>query len=74
MGGPAVNRAKIGFNSCRSNIEKDWEYDSDAFLTNYFAHPYHGNLYYNAGRTNGYDFWESSIWIFSESLLWEYFG
>lgn len=66
--------AAVGWQSWWSNIQHGWEYDGDNFLTNNFAHPYHGNLYYNTGRTNGYKFWESVPFAFSGSLLWEYFG
>lgn len=66
--------ANVGWQSWWSNIQKGWEYDGDNFLTNNFAHPYHGNLYFNTARTNGYDFWESMPFSFTGSLLWEYFG
>jgi hypothetical protein len=39
-----------------------------------FGHPYHGSLYFNAGRANGLDFWESAPLAFLGSLTWEYFG
>ncbi|MDZ7624396.1 MAG: DUF3943 domain-containing protein [Ignavibacteriaceae bacterium] len=44
------------------------------FLTNNFSHPYHGALFFNAGRTNGYDFWESSAFSLTGSAVWEFFG
>ena len=71
---PEDNWANVSPETWWDNIKYGWEYDGDAFLTNYFAHPYHGNLYYNVGRTNGYDFWESSVWSLGGSLFWEYFG
>lgn len=71
---PNDNWANVSPETWWDNIKYGWEYDGDAFLTNYFAHPYHGNLYYNVGRTNGYDFWESSVWSLGGSLFWEYFG
>mgnify|MGYP005845400033 CR=1 FL=1 len=71
---PSKNWANVGFQSWWRNINNGWEYDGDSFLTNYFAHPYHGNLYFNIGRTNGYDFWESTAWAFAGSAIWEYFG
>ena len=57
-----------------SNIRHGWAWDTDAFPTNMFAHPYHGSLYFNAGRSNGLDFWESAPLAFLGSLVWEYFG
>jgi hypothetical protein len=68
------NWANVTTETWWRNITYGWEYDGDAFLTNYFAHPYHGNLYYNIGRANGYNFWESGIWAFAGSALWEYLG
>jgi hypothetical protein len=41
---------------------------------NQLAHPYSGNLYFNSARANGYDFWSSAPFVFTGSLVWEYFG
>lgn len=71
---PEDNWAKITPETIWRNIKEGWVYDGDNFLTNNFAHPYHGSLYFNVGRTNGYDFWESSVWAFAGSALWEYCG
>ncbi len=71
---PEDNWANVSLETWWRNISYGWEYDGDAFLTNYFAHPYHGNTYYNAGRVNGYSFWESSVWAFAGSAFWEFFG
>ncbi len=71
---PADNWANVTADSWWNNISEGWEYDGDAFLTNYFAHPYHGSLYFSTGRTNGYSFWESTVWAATGSGLWEYFG
>ncbi len=68
------NWTKITFNTWKKNIREGFEYDGDNFLTNYFSHPYHGNLYFNAGRSNGYDFWQSSIYTFIGSGIWEMFA
>jgi hypothetical protein len=57
-----------------NNLRLGWEWDEDAFPTNTFAHPYHGGLYFNAGRANGLDFWESAPLAFFGSWNWEYFG
>ena len=71
---PADNWANVSSDTWWRNISHGWEYDGDAFVTNNFAHPYHGALFFNAGRTNGYDFWESSAWALTGSAIWEYFG
>jgi hypothetical protein len=56
------------------NLKFPWQWDNNKFNNNQFAHPYHGSLYFNAGRTNGYDFWQSAPWAFAGSLMWELFG
>ncbi len=65
---------RIGFNSWEENLKNGMEWDDNSFSTNQFAHPYHGNLYFNAARSNGYSFWESAPFVFAGSLQWEYFG
>ena len=37
----------------KRNFTDGMVWDNDFFITNLFAHPYHGNLYFNAARTNG---------------------
>ena len=37
-------------------------------------HPYHGNTYFNAARSNGMSFWQSYPYALGGSLMWEYFG
>ncbi len=63
----------IGFQSIWSNIQNGWNYDGDNFTTNNFAHPFGGNIFFNSGRTNGYNFWESSAFALTGSFLWETF-
>lgn len=67
------NWTKISFKSVWHNLSHGWFYDGDQFLTNFFAHPYHGNLFFNAGRTNGYTFWESIGFAAVGSAVWEHF-
>ena len=56
------------------NLRLGWEWDEDAFGTNMFAHPYHGGLYFNAGRANGLTYFESVPIAFFGSWTWENFG
>ncbi len=65
---------RIGFNSWKENLTNGFEWDDNNFDTNQYAHPYHGSLYFNAARSNGYSFWESVPFTFAGSFLWEYFG
>lgn len=69
------NISKIGFSTIGANLNlKNWEFDNDKFLTNQFAHPYHGNLYFNSFRSNGYSFWQSAPAAVAGSLVWEIAG
>ena len=60
--------------SLKRNFTDGMVWDNDFFITNLFAHPYHGNLYFNAARTNGLTFWESAPYALGGSLMWEFFG
>lgn len=51
-----------------------WKWDDNQFSTNQIDHPYHGQLYFNAFRSNGYNFYQSSLATFAGSLLWETAG
>lgn len=57
-----------------NNLQNPWQWDDNKFLNNQFSHPYHGNLYFNSARANGYNFWASAPWAFGGSLMWELFG
>lgn len=58
----------------KRNFTDGMVWDNDFFITNLFAHPYHGNLYFNAARTNGLTFWESAPYALGGSLMWEFLG
>jgi hypothetical protein len=64
----------ISFHTWVDNLKFPWQWDNNKFNNNQFAHPYHGAMYFNAGRANGYDFWHSAPWAFAGSLMWELFG
>jgi len=66
--------SRIGFNSWKHNFETGWEWDTDRFGMNFIVHPYSGSSYFNAGRSSGYNFWESIPFAALGSLEWEYFG
>lgn len=56
------------------NIRHGFVWDNDKFSTNLFAHPYHGSLYFNTARSQGYGFWESVPFAAAGSLMWEFLG
>jgi hypothetical protein len=66
--------ARSGTRTWWNHLKLGWEWDEDAFFTNMFSHPYHGALYFNAGRSNGMGYFESVPIAFFGSWTWEYFG
>jgi hypothetical protein len=66
--------ARAGTRAWGKNLKLGWEWDEDAFPTNMFAHPYHGSLYFNSGRSNGLGYFEAVPISFFGSWSWEYFG
>jgi len=64
--------AKINFNTIKQNIKTGFVWDNDMFVTNLFAHPYHGGMYFNAARSNGMNFWQSIPYTAGGSLMWEF--
>ncbi len=63
--------AFISWDTLRNNLETGFTYDRDEFRTNQYSHPYHGALYFGAARQNGYSFWESGVFTFFGSMVWE---
>jgi Domain of unknown function (DUF3943) len=66
--------ARSGTRTWLEHLKLGWDWDEDAFFTNMFSHPYHGGLYFNAGRSNGLDYFSSVPIAFFGSWSWEYFG
>jgi len=67
--------ADISFNTVRTNLNPNsWFWDDDDFLTNQFAHPSHGSIFFNSFRSNGYSFWQSVPAAFAGSYVWETAG
>ncbi|MBQ6209859.1 MAG: DUF3943 domain-containing protein [Prevotella sp.] len=66
--------AQVNLHTIHNNFKKGFVWDNDQFSTNLFAHPYHGNLYYNTARSNGLSFWQSAPYSLCGSLMWEFFG
>ena len=66
--------AQTTLRTLKRNFTDGMVWDNDFFITNLFAHPYHGNLYFNAARSNGLNFWESAPYALGGSLMWEFLG
>jgi len=67
--------AKISFRTVAYNLAPhSWTWDDDGFQTNQIGHPFHGSIFFNAFRSNGYSFWQSVPAAFAGSYLWETFA
>ena len=65
--------AYISWETIKENFKHGFEWDNDHLSTNMFAHPYNGSIFYNAGRSNGYNYWQSSLFAIGGSAMWEMF-
>lgn len=65
--------AYISFKTIGENFKHGFKWDNDKLGTNTFMHPYNGSLYFNAGRANGFNFWQSELFAIAGSGLWEMF-
>jgi hypothetical protein len=65
--------SKIGWQSIGDNFSHGFVWDNDKMSTNLFLHPYHGSIYYNAARTNGYGYFAATCFTLVGSLQWEFF-
>jgi Domain of unknown function (DUF3943) len=57
-----------------TNMQQGFVWDLDDFTVNQIGHPYQGSNYFNAGRANGLNFYESAAVTAFGSSTWEYFG
>jgi hypothetical protein len=64
----------VSFESIGENLKNGFEWDDNSFSANNFRHPYQGSLYYGGARANGYSFYQSSLFAFGGSWLFEYTG
>lgn len=65
--------AYISWNSIKENFRHGFEWDDDHLHTNMFDHPYNGSIFYNAGRSNGFNYWQSELFAIGGSAMWEMF-
>jgi hypothetical protein len=72
--GSNADFSKIGPDTWKYNLQKGWEWDVDRFGINFIGHPYSGTISFNAGRSNGYNYFQSFSFAVGGSLMWEYFG
>lgn len=65
--------AYISWETIKENFKHGFEWDDDHLNTNMFAHPYNGSMFFNAGRSNGFNFWQSELFAIGGSAMWEMF-
>ncbi len=63
--------ARISWDTVKDNFDTGFVYDHDDFLVNQFGHPYHGGVFFNAARSNGFGYWASGAFALAGSLAWE---
>ncbi len=63
----------ISLKTIRDNFRIGFKWDNDKLGTNTFLHPYNGSLYFNAARSNGFNFWQSELFAIAGSGMWELF-
>ncbi len=65
--------AYISWETIKENFKHGFEWDNDHLNTNMFVHPYNGSMFYNAGRSNGFNYWQSELFAIGGSAMWELF-
>ena len=65
--------AYISWETIKENFRHGFEWDNDHLNTNMFSHPYNGSIFYNAGRSNGFNYWQSELYAIAGSAMWELF-
>ena len=63
--------AYISWNTIKENFRHGFEWDDDHLHTNMFDHPYNGSIFFNAGRSNGFNFWQSELFAIGGSAMGE---
>ena len=64
----------VNASTIRRNLRGPWVVDNDPFSVNQFLHPYHGSIYHTTARSAGLGYWESAVYTFLGSALWEIAG
>jgi Domain of unknown function (DUF3943) len=62
------------WSSIKHNFNRKWVVDNDPFSINQFGHPYQGSMYHGFARSAGLNYWESLVYTFAGSALWEIAG
>jgi hypothetical protein len=65
-----LDYSHISWKSIQYNFSHGFIWDLDSLSLGFFAHPYHGSIFFNAARTNGLTFWESIPYAAGGYLVW----
>lgn len=65
---------RSNLSSIRRNLRRSWVEERDPFEINQFGHPYQGSVYHGFARSSGLSYWESFVYTFAGSALWEIAG
>lgn len=63
--------ANVSLDSIRKNVKNGYIWGNNSFSCDQLEHPYHGSMYFASGRVNGFNFWESTVFPFLGSFMWE---
>jgi hypothetical protein len=69
-----ANFNQISPRSFYDNFKTGWTFDDNEFATNQLIHPFNGATYFNAARSNGLGFWQSSLMANAGAFVWECCG
>jgi hypothetical protein len=67
-----VDYARISWHTVSENWKAGFAFDTNEFEGNEALHPYQGSLFFEAGRSNGFTYWESGLFALTGSLIWEF--
>ena len=71
---PDTETFDVSAATIRRNLKGPWVVDNDPFSVNQFLHPYHGSIYHTTARSAGLGYWQSALYTFLGSALWEIAG
>ena len=71
---PDAHYYKVSWSSIRRNLRSKWVVEDDPFEINQFLHPYQGAMYHGIARSSGLNYWQSVVYTFAGSALWEIAG
>lgn len=67
------NPVPLTFSQIEKNMNYKWNFDNSSFFRNQVMHPYLGGLFFNSGRANNLNFYESFGINLTNSFIWEFF-